>query len=116
MTTVRLRATDGTAEVSIGVAPKLQKALPTDIKPTASAAASSGTATVGISPGGITSRRSSVHSTASSKSRSLLSGEGEKIPIIEGNVQFQGGYECAEKVINVLHTPDGNAVGQFSFF
>ena len=34
--------------------------------------------------------------------------------IIEGNVQFQGGYECAEKVINVLHTPDGNAVGPFS--
>ena len=55
--------------------------------------------------------------------RSLLSGEGvEKVPILEGNVQMQGGYECGEKVISVLHTPDGNAVGKwkllngFSFF
>ena len=49
--------------------------------------------------------------------RSLLSGEGvEKVPILEGNVQMQGGYECGEKVISVLHTPDGNAVGKWNLF
>ena len=62
------------------------------------------------------SRRSSDHSEQSSisaYSRSIISGEGEKQPIIEGNLQIQGGYECGEKVINVLHTPDGNAVSEF---
>ena len=66
------------------------------------------------------SRRSSDHSEHSSisgaYSRSILSGEGEKQPIIEGNLQIQGGYECGEKVINVLHTPDGNAVSKFLVF
>ena len=64
----------------------------------------------------VTSRRSSIHSSVSSlisaKSRSLLSGEGEKQPVIEGNVQIQGGYECGDKVISVLHTPDGNSISK----
>ena len=29
---------------------------------------------------------------------------------------MQGGYECGEKVISVLHTPDGNAVGKWNLF
>ena len=63
----------------------------------------------------LASRGSSVQSSQSSigaYSRSILSGEGEKQPIIEGNLQIQGGYECGEKVINVLHTPDGNSVSK----
>ena len=41
-----------------------------------------------------------------------MSGGGEeKAAVLEGNIQLQGGYECGEKVISVLHTPDGNAIG-----
>ncbi len=42
----------------------------------------------------------------------MLSGEGaEKAPAIEGNVQILSAYECGDKVISCLHTPDGNLVG-----
>ena len=57
----------------------------------------------GISKHSASSRRCSIQSAVSSlspKSRSLLSGEGaEKAPVLEGNIQLQGGYECGEKVI-----------------
>ena len=39
-----------------------------------------------------------------------------QIIIVFNKITFyskQGGYECGEKVINVLHTPDGNAVSKY---
>lgn len=113
-TSVRLRATDGTADVSIGIAPRQAKALPTELR-----AIPGSTSPGTTSRTAVTSRRSSIHSEVSSvsaKSRSILSGEGEKQPILEGNVQLTGGFECGERVISVLHTPDGNAVGKFVTF
>ena len=78
-TGVRLRASDGTADVSIGIAPKTLRSLPTDIKPpsgaasAASAASPSVAATIQASGGSRAySRRSSgqsLGSEASAKSR-----------------------------------------------
>ena len=73
---MRLRASDGTADVSIGIAPKTLRSLPTDIKPpsgAASAASPSVAATIQASGGSRAySRRSSgqsLGSEASAKSR-----------------------------------------------
>ena len=107
---MRLRATDGTADVTIGMTPKTLKSLPTDIKPTPIASTASPAQGASRAISGRSSVHSSISEAGSAKSRSVLSGDGEKAPVVEGNVQFGGGFECGERVISVLHSPDGNAV------
>ena len=78
---MRLRATDGTADVSIGAVPKTLRTLPTDIKPPPSAASAAVSPSVTPQGGGgsrAISGRSSVHSSiseASAKSRLVVTKE-----------------------------------------